>query len=378
MNPQLRFAAPATPRLLLVFGTLGLLLLAGCETSQAVPTQPGVTAKDLQAAAVRIVPATQRSLRRSLELGGVAQAWRSANLVPVGQGVVRRLPVGIGDRVKKGALLAELDTATLQLQLEQTRMGLELGSLQLADAERETERARALKASGSIPSATLDKAESGLLMARAQVAQGEAALAVLVDQVRQARLIAPFAGTVTAVMLEEGEFFVPMAGMGGAPALVALQALDPLKIDLHVPDVDLHLIEVGMTAIVRTESMPGREFVGQVALVGAGADQGARTFLVRVKVPNPDRELRPGVFATASIVLEQRDDVIVVPDSALDTSGGGPVVMVLEGDKATRQPVTVGLRGDDGLEVTGIAAGAQILVEGHFGLPDGSAVRVIK
>ena len=124
--------------------------------------------------------------------------------------------------------------------------------------------------------------------------------------------------------------------------------------------------------------MPGVDFAGEVALIGASADQGARTFLVRVRVPNPGHKLRPGLFASASIVLEQRDDVVVVPESALDTSSGEPVVMVLEGDKARRQPVTLGLRGDDGLEVGGIAAGARILTEGHFGLPDGSAVRVIR
>lgn len=361
---------------LLVLAAAGLLLGAGCEAPQ--PVTAAVSKADLQAAAVRVEPATQRSLQRTLELGGVARAWRSANLVPMGQGVVRTLPAKLGDAVKKGALLAELDTSTLRLQLEQTRRGLELGRLQLADSERETERARALKASGSIPSATLDKAESGLLMARAQVAQGEAALAVIDDQLRQARLIAPFSGTVTAVALEEGEFFVPMAGMGGAPSLVTLEALDPLKIDLHVPDVDLRLITEGMGVIVRTEALPGREFPGEVALIGASADQGARTFLVRVRVPNPDNELRPGVFATASVVLEQRDDVVVVPESALDTSSGEPVVMVLKDGKAARQPVTLGLHGDDGLEVGGIAAGDQILVQGHFGLPDGSAVRVIQ
>ncbi len=364
-------------RLLLLALLAASLLGCGSETSPT-PEANAAIALEAYAVPVRVSSAELGSLTRSLRLGGTAQASRSARLAPTGQGPIASLPVRLGQDVQRGELLAALDTSTLRLRLGQAAKSADLARLQLADADAEVVRARRLAEAQAIPTQTLDQAESAHRLARAQLDQAEASLAVLDDQVGKARLVAPFAGTVTAVGLEEGEFFSGMAGLAGPPMLVEVKALNPIRLDVHVPDVDLARLSVGMDAVVTTSAMPDREWAGKVELINAAADPGARTFLVRLVIPNADRSLRPGLFLEARLVLERLDEVVLVPNKAVTTAEAGAYVMVVEGDRAKRVAVTPGVRGDQGRQVQGLDPGATVVVEGHFGLPDGNPVKVVE
>ncbi len=358
---------------------LGLFLLSGCAANGSTDPAEAPTPARVQAVPVRVADANTVELVRSLELGGIAAAWRSARLAPAGQGIVKELHVELGQVIKQGTVLAELDASTLKLQLAQARKSAELGHLQLENARTEAARATMLEAEGAIASQQIDQAQMSLQLAEAQVAQAEASLAVLQDQINKAQLIAPFAGTVTGVFLEQGEFFTGMAGMGGPPALVSIDALDPIRLDVHVPDVDLARLEPGMRAIVSTDALPDRQWEGEIALVSAAADPGSRTFTARIRVPNADHALKPGLFLTARLVLEQRDAILAIPEVAIaDPDSESPFVMVVEEGVARRKPVKLGLKGDEGWAVEGISEGEQVVTEGHFGLPDGAKVRVIE
>jgi membrane fusion protein (multidrug efflux system) len=357
---------------------MGLLLLIGCDALGGKGSGADAPVPQEQAVPVRVAVTAPGQLVRSLELGGVASADRSARIAPTGQGVIRSLKVELGQKVKKGELLAELDVSTLSLQLDQARSSAQLARLQAQDTRQEAARVDMLQAEGAASSQQIDKMAMGLQLADAQVAQAEASLAVLENQIAKARLTAPFAGTVTGVFLEEGEFFTGMAGMGGPPALVALESLDPIRLDVHVPDVDLARVEQGMRVLITSGAFPGRQWEGEIALINAVADVGARTFTVRIRVPNEDGALRPGLFLTARLVLEQQEDVLAIPEKAIsEPDSAEPFVMVVEGSTARRKAVQPGLRGDSGWAVGGLTAGEQVVVEGHFGLPDGAHVRVI-
>jgi len=354
-----------------------LLLAAGC-TSDASTEAAAPDANSLSAVPVRDVTAERGELHRTLSLGGVAESWRSARLAPPSQGVVRSIPVTLGQKVERGQTLAELDSDTLRLQAEAGQRAVDLAELQLSEATRAHDRAARLHAEGAIADAAFEQATLARDLGAAQAAQARASVAVVREQLSSARLVAPFDGIVTGIHLEEGEFFSAMAAMGGPPALISLDAIDPIRIDVHIPDVDLARVEAGMATGIHTDAWPDREFPGEVTLVGAAADPGARTFLVRIQAPNPEGLLKPGLFVEARLVLESRSDAVVVPDRAVTSPDSEPFVMVLDGNLARKQPVRLGLRGDAGWEVEGIEPGTQVIVEGNFGLPDGSLVRPIQ
>ncbi len=366
---------------------LGLLFAIGCDQTakDAPPTAPGTAASagptgqsyDANAIPVRATPAVRTEIVRTLELGGVAEAWRSARLAPSAQGVVETLNVQLGDRVKKGQLLAAIDTTTLQLQHKAAQRAGDLARLQLKDAESEAKRAASLAESGAITSRDGDKAALGLDLARAQLAQAEAQAAALAGQVKLARVVAPFSGRVTSLHVEQGEFFSGMGGMGGPPMLVEVQALETIRVDVNLPEIDLSRVTEGMTVELESDAFAGRTFPGTVSLVNPAATPGARTFLVRIKHDNADGTLRPGMFLRARLVVEQRSDVVAVPERSVTRHGEGYYVMVLDDHTARRRPVTPGLRGDNGWEVTGVEPNEQIVTEGHFGLPDGATVRIL-
>ena len=251
------------------------------------------------------------------------------------------------------------------------------GRAELRDARREADRAEQLEASGAIAGQQIDQARAGLQLAEAQSASTEASLAVLKDQIEKSTLTAPFDGTVTGVFLEEGEFFTAMSGMGGPPALVSVDALDVIRVDVDLPDVDLARVRAGMRALVSSDALPDSSWEGEVVVVGASANAGSRTFTVRVRVPNPDGTLRPGLFLRVKLVLEEEAAVIAVPQAAVAEPDGEPFVMTIDGTTARRRPVTIGLKGDSGWAVAGLQPGERVVVEGQFGLPDGATVRVI-
>ena len=283
----------------------------------------------------------------------------------------------LGDTVKQGQLLAAIDTTTLQLQYEAAQRAGDLARLQLKDAESEARRAASLAESGAITSRDGDKAALGLDLARAQLAQADAQAAALAGQVKLARVVAPFGGRVTALHVEQGEFWSGMGGMGGPPTLVEIQALDTIKVDVNLPEIDLSRVTEGMAVELESDAFVGRTFAGTVSLVNAAATPGARTFLVRIKHDNADGTLRPGMFLRASLVVDSRPDVVFVPERAVTHHDAGYYVMVLDGTTARRRPVTPGLRGDNGWEIDGVEAGEQIVIEGQFGLPDGATVRIL-
>jgi membrane fusion protein (multidrug efflux system) len=353
------------------------LLAVGCPTASTseTPAAPS-TISEQDAIPVSVAPAVQADVVRTLSLGGLAEAWRAARLAPSAQGVVEKLDVELGDRVKQGQLLASIDTSALRLQRDANR-AVDLAAIQLRDAKSGAARARELAPSGAITSRDLEKAELGLELAEAQMAQARAQAASLDGQIRLAQVIAPFAGRVTALSIEQGEFFTSMASMGGPPMLVEVQALDTIKVDVAVSETDLSRIQEGMHVSLTSDAFPDREFEGEVTLVNAAATPGARTFMVRIKVPNDEGTLRPGMFLRASLRVDRAEGAIAVPAGAVTRQDDGAYVMVVADNVARRRAVTPGLRGDTLWALDGLEVGETVVVEGNFGLPEGARVRII-
>ncbi|MCO4772876.1 MAG: efflux RND transporter periplasmic adaptor subunit [Deltaproteobacteria bacterium] len=355
------------------------LCAAGCPSpsSTTAASTPARTMGDVDAIPVVVAPAAEGEVVRTLQLGGLAQAWRAARLAPSAQGVVETLNVELGDTVEKGKLLASIDTSALRLQRDAAARSIDLAAIQVTDARGEAARARELAPSGAITPRDLEKAELGLELARAQLEQARAQSAALDGQIRLAQVVAPFGGRVTALSIEQGEFFASMGSMGGPPMLVEVQALDTIKVDVAVPESDLAKVSEGMEVSLHSDAFAERTFKGEVTLVNAAATPGARTFLVRIKVPNDDGALRPGMFLRASLMVDRADGVVSVPPVAVTRQEAGAYVMVIEDNIAKRRPVTPGLRGDSKWALQGVTAGEQVVVEGQFGLPEGARVRII-
>jgi RND family efflux transporter MFP subunit len=265
----------------------------------------------------------------------------------------------------------------------------------LDQAQSDAQRMRALLQMGAIARQQLDAAETqfrvaqaayntalqqqslviegprteDIQAARAQLAQAEALLASTLIQMRDATVTAPFAGTIVRRAVEPGESVSPLA-----PSFVLAQ-LDDVYIELLVPERHRAALRAGQRADVRVDALPGRQFTGKVAEISPAASAVSRSFVVKVRVANPDRVLQPGMFARATIVTGTRSGVLQIPERAVLATAGGPVIFIVQGGRAVRRAVTLGDRQGGLLEIrSGVSAGESVVVGGQEGLTDNQAV----
>lgn len=360
----------------------GALALAGCQAM-------GFSATEVEevGALVSVEDVRNDYLERTLEITGSVDAGQSIRMVPDMPGKVKRLSVKVGDRVKKGTLLAQLDMDMARLQKDQAEAAVKLAELGLESATTEFGRAEQLHQSGSLTGQQFDQARTGLSMAEQQLAQAAAARGLASEQISGGALYAPFDGVVTQVGCEQGEYFNPMgmSATGGAAVLVALVNLDTIRVDLQVTDSDIGRIVDGMSVRIFVDvvedQLPSDGIEGTVTNIGLAADPATRTFPVRVEAQNDGQAVRAGMHARVGLVLERKENALTVPVDAVRNDGSGDYVMVAaaseKGMVALKTTVETALRGDQGIEiVSGLDGSEQVVVEGNFGLPDGALIEV--
>ncbi len=233
--------------------------------------------------------------------------------------------------------------------------------------------------------ARIDQAESGLAQARANQSQSSAYranLRALEAGVRAAEaqlkaagvsesetsLRSPISGTITARSADLGS----IAGPG--QSIVKIEFLDWLFVDAQLPVAESERVKKGYPVSIKFDGL-GDPVIGQVDQVAPSADAESRQFLVKIRVPNPDRRIRPGMFARVSIEVGRHSASVTIPQDAL--SERGTVTVVTEDGKAAMRPVKTGKRGGSLVEVlSGLKAGDQVVVLSYNPVRDGADVQV--
>jgi membrane fusion protein (multidrug efflux system) len=359
-------AAPQSARSLAGWG-LALLLLAALFLAGYVPKQAQrarlaadaaeQTARPSRVAVIR--PKPSRS-DRDLALTGNLAGSEETTVYARADGFVKRWLVDMGDRVKAQQLLAELDTPELDQEIEQASAELarsEALVLQaraaLDYANSTLERHRSLSARGFTSKQDLaqNEAQFGVGDANLKVAEAgrTSALANLhrLQQLKSfARVLAPFAGTITSRLVERGS----LVAAGTASPLFAIVTVDPLRVVVNVPQSLVTGVQQGLKAQVEVAEYPRRSFEAAVTRTSGSLDAETRTMSVELRVLNGERLLLPGMYATVRLSLPSSHEVLVVPATALiPTNQGLRVARVDATGKVSLVPVVV--ERDNGNEV---------------------------
>lgn len=340
----------------LLLPLLVLLPLAACNFADAEQSKPPPAARAAPATATRVEVATLKPSDATIDISvpGEVVGWRDALLASSLGGRVEAVPAHNGDDVKKGQVLARVDAETYAAQAEQAQARYDL-------AQADLKRVQAL---GDMASqADRDRAETQAKVAKAGLDLARA-------QLDKAVIRAPFAGHVSGVDIEVGEFAAP-----GSPVL-RLSLLDPIKIKLSVPDRDVVALKEGMSVDVTASARSGI-FHGTIAHVGTAADLNTRAFPVEVKVANADHSLLPGMIVrvTASRTLD--DHTMVIPQEWVITRLADQGVFLEKAGRAVWQPVTLGdIVRDQVVVKDGLKAGDRVVITGHRDLAAGDPVLV--
>jgi membrane fusion protein (multidrug efflux system) len=155
----------------------------------------------------------------------------------------------------------------------------------------------------------------------------------------------------------------------GAQPLLEVANVDRVEVCAHVASDHLGRVRVGQPAAIVSDAWPDRTFDGEVVAIAPAVDPATNAALVRIRVLNPERRLKVGMFAQARIGLQEKKGVLVVPPSAVSKTDEGAAVYVVSGEDATRTPVTLGLETPEAVEVvSGVKEGQKVLVSGIHGL----------
>ena len=400
----------------------GLVLYRGWGFTQK---QAGTQRVARMEVPVQVTPVVSKPLTYSIKATGDILALMQVDLFPKVSGYLERIDVHIGDIVKQGhviaqidrtdflhkvreieakvaqakAQLAEIETGTRTEELRQAEEAVKQAQSRFENAKMQRERIEALYKREVISKKEWDIADMDFTVAEAQLASSQQNLKLLREGARQevrqgsqaklremeaileqertrlqnAKIVAPFRGEVNRKYTDAGALVSP------STPLVSLVHTETLKIVANVLEKDIPLLKTGMKAKIRTESYPGRVFEGRVEKINSTLDLSTRTLQAEVYIPNSDRSLKPGMFANVEVVLLEKPQTLLIPREAVIAAGSEMFVLVVEGKQAVRRSITIGYEQAQSVEVLkGLNEGDQVVIKGQQLIKEGSTIRVVE
>ncbi len=367
------------------------VVFAGCAKSQT-------TAQDT-------VEVTRGDLVIGISISGNLEMPHKTNLSFGTAGMVKEIACDEGDKISKDQVLAKLDVPSLEasvamrqaeydmaeLRLMQTiyphftnTYGTDLPAtwLALGDAQDKVEEAQELLKQGKIEEAqilleqvkeSLDKAERksqsrrldlplSVKLAELQVDQAEAVLDMAKAELAKATIIAPFDGIVTDVVINEGQ---QLSAMTYANPAICLVDTSEIKMSGSIDEIDISEVGLGQEADITLDALPDKEVKGKVTFISqAGTVQtGVVSYKTTITLETPNKELRDGMSATADIVLDRRENVLLIPNRVIQGSLDNPSVEVVVGEQTEKRQVTLGLSDGMNTEVlSGLEEGEEVVL----------------
>lgn len=341
--------------------------------------------------AIPVATATVESgpieLRRTFT--GAMEAYSSFLVAPKIGGRIRSIHVDISDPVQLGQVVARLDDAEIESEEAQANAALAVAEASQAEARslaevsnRDLKRLEELRGRGFTSDSEFDVAEaeyiarqSQLKVAEAQVARAQAALNATRIRRSYSSVVTDWDGRdieriVAERFVDEGET------VSANTPLLRIVEIDRMIAAITVTERDYAYLEPDQPATLVTDTYPGVAFHGTIKRIAPVFREATRQARVEIKVPNPDRMLKPGMFMRAALVLRQVEQTNLMPEAALTRRQGSDGVFVLapDGESVRWAEVTTGLRDGDTVEVFGVDPGLEVVVLGQHLLDDGSRV----
>jgi multidrug efflux pump subunit AcrA (membrane-fusion protein) len=421
-------------RLVIITLLIAIIFLAACSTAHqaaaAAPAGPKTVAVTAAHAVTRTVPS-------SFQETGTFVADETSDIAPLVPGRVIATPVNVGDFVKQGQVVCELDHRDAQLRLDQARAALdqataavrqtqsrigfsgqgkfdpallpesvaaratlESAQAQARQAAADAKRYENLVASGDVSRSAFEKARTQQETADAQVnaarqqyeaalngarqswgavENSQASLEGVTSQLAQAEkgladttIRAPFDGFITARPVAAGEY------VALANKIATIVRMGSMKLELQTPEQRAARGKVGMAVLARVAAYPDREFTGRIAAVNPSVDPNSRVFILEARFNNPRGELRPGMFATASVLLPGGESAVFVPRNAVvrDKTTDSYQVFTIDNHTAHLRVVVVGeVDGDQIRIVNGLSGNETVAASSQSELFDGAAIQ---
>lgn len=338
-----------------IFRTLSVaaavVLAAACGNKGGKAAEQTLMAEDMTPT-VAVTQVSMREVPQEETYTSTIQAYVKNNIAPQAAGRISRILVDVGDFVKKGQVVAEMD----QTQLAQIE-------LQLKNNEIEYMRLKELYEVGGLSKSDLDAVEMAYNVSKTQYNNLK----------ENATLVSPINGVITARNYDAGDMYAMSA------PIYTVEQIVPVKLLVGISETDYTKVKVGDSVEISADAIPDKTFYGKVRKIYPTVDPATRTFTVEVVVDNNYSTLRPGMFARAKVNFGSNNSVVIPDVAVVKQQGSGErfVYVLNEDGTVTYQKVVLGRRMGTEYEVLeGIADGAKVVTGGQIRLKDGIKVTV--
>ena len=350
LNPDSRrlqgFASASIGMTLLVCS----VVLSGCTPKEQGPP-PGASAVPVRTATAAIEP-----VEDLISVVATVAAREAVDIKAEMDGRVETIGFEEGAAVTNRQILFQLDQGKAAAALAQAQASFAL-------AQANATRNRALFDSNTISKQELEQAQAAFELNGATVD-------LMRERFKDSIIQAPFDGVMGARHVSPGQV------ISQNTLLTTIVSIDPVKIEFRVPERYLGKLRLGQALALKIQAYPAESFRGAVFFVGPRVDPSTRTVLMKATIPNPDGRLRPGMFGTLDLILQTRDQAVVVPENAIQLQGDQTFVWIVDAENRSQmRPVTVGVRLPGKAEIQqGLQSGETVVVEGLQKLRPGGPV----
>lgn len=339
-----------------------ILILAGCSSGTGTdsPKNGDPSSTVVKVEKVKVMALQTQVIGKNIEYTTTLLPYEEVHLVPSSPGRIDRIFVEVGSRVKKGALLAQMD----QTQLHQAM-------IQLKNLETDYRRLDTLQKVGSVTRQQFDQLATQYEIARSNVEFLQ----------ENTRLVAPFYGIISGKYFEDSEMYsgAPNTASGKAAILSVVQ-INPLKALVNIPETYYPQVNEGMKPKIQCDIYPGETYTGTIIRKYPTIDPYTHSFQVEIRIDNPGEKLRPGMFARVVLELGEMSALVVPAPAVLKMQGSNERYVFLEEQGlARRVSVALGQRFDDLVEIISpeIKEGDRLIIAGQSRLIDRVPVEIV-
>jgi HlyD family secretion protein len=295
--------------------------VGGCQDladSQVEGCVPG-EAEEEPAMGLESVTAERREISSSVAATGTIEPITIIDVKSQASGEVLQVPVELGDKVEKGALLVRINPRDVRNAFDQAEADLEVAQARNTIAQRQLERTTSLRDRQVVTEEEFETSMLEAANAKAALVKAETNLELAEDRLNDVTVRAPIDGTIVEKTAEQGQIITSAREMTGGTILMRMADLNEVQVRTLVDETDIGSIEPGLGATIRVEAYPDREFRGQVLKVEPQAvvEQNVTLFAVLTRIRNEQDLLKPGMNADVEVLIGVREDVLSLPNTAI-------------------------------------------------------------
>lgn len=351
-----------------LLGVSMLFLSTGCSEQQAAPPPSGRPPSPVRIATVLMQP-----IQQLVTFVGTVKPWKRSVVASEIEGLVEVFPAKEGMRVTQGQLLARLRTDTLNIQLDSVLASHREARTRYRQARQDLSRVRVLFDKELVTQKEFDDAQAEEGALRERLSQLDSEIRRVKDQLKKSKITAPFDGWVTQEFTEIGQWVVE----GGQ--IIEMVDLSYVQVEIPLPERYVQNLHIGDPVQVSIDGLPDFLAKGKVLSLVAQADRVARTFPVKIEIPNPQLSIKSGMVSRVTLEVGRPHEGVVVPKDALVLRGGREFVFLVHEGTVGQVPVKSVVHLDELVEVTGeVQEGMFVVVEGNERLFPGQQVRILE